>query len=96
MRHLDDAIEHQQVIQRKRTIAWIIFGLLVPISLLFWSEVVFGLGHLSEVGFLQLAAELIVAAFSTFGAVQTFRSGMRLNRTLSDTSQLLDDTGDIE
>jgi len=96
MSALDDALQRQQEIQRKRTIAWIIFALLVPISLLFWSEVIFGFGHFSDVGLLQLAAEFIVAAFATVGAVQTFRSGMRFNRLLSDTSQLLDDGGYIE
>ena len=96
MRHLDDAIQRQQVVQRKRTIAWILFGILVPVALLFWFEVVFAISHFAEVGTLQLLAELIVAGFSTLGAVQTYRSGMQFNRLMADTSRLLDDSGDIE
>ena len=61
MRHLDDAIQRQQAVQRKRTFAWALFGILLPVSLLFWSEVVFGLCHLSEIGILQLLAEFIVS-----------------------------------
>ena len=96
MRHLDDAIQRQQVVQRKRTIAWILFGILVPVALLFWFEVVFAISHFAEVGTLQLLAEFIVAGFSTLGAVQTYRSGMQFNRLMADTSRLLDDSGDIE
>lgn len=94
MRHLDDALQRQQAVQRKRTIAWVLFGILVPISLLFWFEVIFAFGHLSEVGLLQLLAESIVALFSTLGAIQMYRSGIRYNRLLADTSRLLD--SDIE
>jgi hypothetical protein len=96
MKHLDEAIERQREFQRRRTIAWILFALLVPVSLLFWSEVIFGFGHFADVGLLQIAAEFIVAIFSTIGAVQMFRSGMRFNRMHSDTSQLLDESGDVD
>jgi len=96
MRTLEDALQRQQAVQRKRTFAWGLFALLVPISLLFWSEVIFGLAHLNEVGILQLLAEFIVALFSTLGAIQTFRSGMQFNRMLADTSRLIDDNGDSE
>ena len=96
MSALDDALQRQQEVQRKRTVSWILFALLVPVALLFWSEVIFGIGHFADVGLLQLAAEFIVASFATLGAVQTYRSGMRFNRMLSDSSRLLDDGGDIE
>ncbi len=91
MRILDDAIERQQAVQRKRTIAWALFGILTLVSLLFWLEVIFALGHLSEIGSLQLAAELLIAIISTTAAVHTYRSGIRFNKLLGDTSQLLDD-----
>jgi hypothetical protein len=94
--HLGDAIKRQQVVQRKRTIVWILFGLLLPVSLLFWFEVIFALTHLDEVGILQLSAEFIVALFSTLGAVHTFRSGMQFNRMIADTSRFLDDNRDAE
>lgn len=94
MRRLDDALQRQQAVQRKRTIAWAIFGVLVPVSLLFWFEVFFAIGHLAEVGILQLMAEFIVALFATAGAVQTYRSGMRYNKLLADTSRMLD--SDVE
>ncbi len=91
MRKLDDAIERQQAIQRKRTIAWILFGVLAPVSLLFWLEVVFALGHLPEIGILQLLAELLLALIASFTAVQAYQSGMRYNKSIADTSRLLDD-----
>ncbi len=91
MRKLDDAMERQQAVQRKRTIAWASFGILVPVSLLFWLEVVFALGHLREIGVLQLSAELIIALLSTLAAVHTYRSGMRFNKLFADPSRLLDD-----
>ena len=96
MRTLEDALQRQQAVQRKRTIAWALFGLLVPISLLFWSEVIFAVGHLDEVGLLQLSAELIVALFSTLGAVQTFRSGIRYNKLFADPSRLLHDSAETD
>ncbi len=91
MRKLDDAIERQQAIQRKRTIAWILFGVLAPVSLLFWLEVVFALGHLPDIGILQLLAELLLALIATFTAVQAYQSGMQHNKLIADTSRLLDD-----
>ena len=91
MRKLDEAIERQQAIQRKRTIAWIMFGVLAPVSLLFWLEVVFALGHLPEIGILQLLAELLLALIASFTAVQAYQSGMRYNKSIADTSRLLDD-----
>jgi len=91
MRKLDEAIERQQVIQRKRTIAWILFGVLTPVSLLFWLEVVFALGHLPEIGILQLLAELLLALIASFTAVQAYHSGMQYNKSIADTSRLLDD-----
>ncbi len=91
MRKLDEAIERQQAIQRKRTIAWILFGVLAPVSLLFWLEVVFALGHLPEIGILQLLAELLLALIASFTAVQAYQSGMRYNKSIADTSRLLDD-----
>ena len=94
MKYLDDAIQRQQAVQRKRTIAWILFGILVPVALLFWFEVFFAFGHLAEVGMLQLVAEFVVALFSTAGAAQMYRSGIQYNHLLSDTSRLLD--SDIE
>ncbi len=36
MRKLDDALQRQQAVQGKRTIAWALFGILVSVSLLFW------------------------------------------------------------
>jgi hypothetical protein len=96
MRTLEDALQRQQAVQSKRTIAWILFGILAPVSLLFWSEVVFAFGHLAEVGLLQLLAEFIVALFSTLGAIQMYRSGMRYNKLLADPSRLLDDNVDTE
>jgi hypothetical protein len=96
MMHLGDAIERQQVVQRKRTIAWILFGILLPVSLLFWFEVIFALSHLAEVGILQLSAEFIVALFSALGAAYSFRSGMQFNRMIADTSRLLDDNRDAK
>lgn len=93
---LDEALERQRAVQRKRTIAWTAFGILVPVSLLFWLEVVFALAHLPEVGILQLLAELIVAFVATAGAVQMCRSGMRCNRLLADASRLLDENGEVE
>ena len=94
MKRLDDAIQRQQAVQRKRTIAWILFGVLVPVALLFWFEVFFAFGHLAEVSMLQLVAEFVVALFSTAGAAQMYRSGIQYNHLLSDTSRLLD--SDIE
>ncbi len=91
MRKLDEALERQQAIQRKRTIAWIMFGVLAPVSLLFWLEVVFALGHLPEIGILQLLAELLLALIASFTAVQAYQSGMRYNKSIADTSRLLDD-----
>ena len=91
MRKLDDALQRQEAVQRKRTIAWALFGILTPVSLLFWLEVIFALGHLSDVGSLQLVAELLIAIISTLAAVHMYRSGMRFNKLLGDTSQLLDD-----
>jgi ABC-type transport system involved in cytochrome bd biosynthesis fused ATPase/permease subunit len=91
MRKLDDALERQQAIQRKRTIAWILFAVLAPVSLLFWLEVVFALGHLPEIGILQLLAELLVALIASFTAVQAYQSGMQYNKLIADTSRLLDD-----
>ncbi len=91
MRKLDDAIERQQAIQRKRTIAWILFGVLAPVSLLFWLEVVFALGHLPDIGILQLLAELLLALIATFTAVHAYQSGMQHNKLIADTSRLLDD-----
>jgi ABC-type transport system involved in cytochrome bd biosynthesis fused ATPase/permease subunit len=88
---LDDAIERQQAIQRKRTVAWILFGVLAPVSLLFWLEVVFALGHLPEIGILQLLAELLLALIASFTAVQAYQSGMQYNKLIADTSRLLDD-----
>ena len=90
MRKLDDAIERQQAIQRKRTIAWILFGVLAPVSLLFWLEVVFALGHLPEIGILQLLAELLLALIASFTAVQAYQSGMQYNKLIADISRLLD------
>ncbi len=91
MRKLDEAIVRQQAIQRKRTIAWILFGVLAPVSLLFWLEVVFALGHLPEIGILQLLAELLLALIASFTAVQAYQSGMQYNKLIADTSRLLDD-----
>ena len=91
MRKLDEAIEHQQAIQRKRTVAWILFGVLAPVSLLFWLEVVFALGHLPEIGILQLLAEFLLALIASFTAVQTYQSGMQYNKLIADTSRLLHD-----
>ncbi len=90
MRKLDDAMKRQQAVQRRRTFAWALFGILAPVSLLFWLEVIFALGHLSDVGILQLVAELLMAIISTLAAVHMYRSGMRLNKMLADTSRLLD------
>jgi len=90
MRKLDDAMKRQQAVQRRRTFAWATFGILAPVSLLFWFEVIFALGHLSDVGFLQLVAELLMAVISAIAAVHMYRSGMRLNKMLADTSRLLD------
>ena len=91
MRKLDDALQRQQAVQRKRTFAWALFGILTPVSLLFWLEVIFALGHLSDIGSLQLVAELLIAIISTLAAVHMCRSGIRFNKMLGDTSQLLDD-----
>jgi len=94
MRKLDDAMKRQQAVQRRRTFAWASFGILAPVSLLFWFEVIFALGHLPDVGVLQLVAELLMAIISAIATVQMYRSGMRLNKLLADTSRLLDgDTG---
>lgn len=83
-------MKRQQAVQRRRTFAWATFGILAPVSLLFWFEVIFALGHLSDVGFLQLVAELLMAVISAIAAVHMYRSGMRLNKMLADTSRLLD------
>jgi hypothetical protein len=91
MRTLDEAIERQQAIQRKRTIAWVLFGVLAPVSLLFWLEVVFALGHLPEIGILQLLAELLLALIASYAAMQAYQSGMQYNKLIADTSRLLDD-----
>ncbi len=96
MRKLDDALQRQQAVQRKRTVAWALFGILVPVSLLFWLEVVFALGHLPEIGILQLLAELVIALLSTLAAVHMYRSGMRFNKLLTDPSRLLDDDVETE
>lgn len=84
-------MERQQAVQRKRTFAWALFGILAPVSLLFWLEVVFALGHLPDIGILQLLAELLIALIFTLAAAHAYRTGIRLNNLLSDTSQLLDD-----
>lgn len=91
MKTLAEAIERQKAIQRKRTVAWSLFGILVPVSLLFWLEVIFAIGHLSEIGIPQLLAELLIALVTTLIVVHTFRSGMQFNKLLADTSRLLDD-----
>ena len=91
MRKLDEAIERQQAIQRKRTIAWVLFGVLAPVSLLFWLEVVFALAHLPEIGILQLLAELLLALIASYAAMQAYQSGMQYNKLIADTSRLLDD-----
>jgi hypothetical protein len=96
MRHLEDAIQRQEAVQRKRTFSWALFGILLPVSVLFWLEVVFALGHFSEVGALQLSAESVVALLSTLGAIQAFRTGLRYNRLLADPSRLLHDSADTE
>lgn len=96
MTTLDDAMARQQAIQRKRTVAWILFALLLPVALLFWSEFVFGLGNLAEIGILQLLAEGMIALLASLGAVRACRSGMRLNRELADTCRLLGENGDRE
>ena len=96
MKKLEDAIERQQAVQRRRTLAWALFGILAPVSLLFWLEVVFGFGHVAEVGILQLLAEFILALLFTFAAVQMFRAGMLFNRLLADTSRLLENSAESE
>ena len=96
MRKLDDAIERQQAVQRKRTLAWVLFGILAPVSLLFCLEVIFAIRHLSEVGILQLLAEALIALVSSVAAVHMYRSGMRLNKLLADTSLLLDERTEID
>jgi hypothetical protein len=94
MSTLSDAIARQQAIQRKRTVSWILFGLLVPVALLFWSEVIFGLSNLAAVGILQMLGEAVIALVASYGAVHTYRSGMRFNRKLADTSRLLGEVSD--
>ncbi len=96
MRKLDDALQRQQAVQGKRTIAWALFGILVPVSLLFWLEVIFAFGHLPEIGILQLLAELVIALLSTLAAVHRYRSGMQLNKLLADPSRLLNDDVETE
>ncbi len=91
MRRLDVALERHEAVQRSRTIAWATFGILAPVSLLFWLEVFFALGHLSDVSILQLVAELLLAIISTLAAIHRYRAGMRFNKLLGDTSQLFDD-----
>ncbi|MFQ5982634.1 MAG: hypothetical protein ACE5KS_04580 [Woeseiaceae bacterium] len=91
MTKLEDAIRRQQAVQRSRAFAWALFSILVPVSLLFWFEAIFGVIHLDEVGILQLAAEFILALLSTFGAVVMFRAGLRYNRLLADPDRLLRD-----
>ncbi len=91
MRRLDAALERQEAVQRRRTVAWAAFGILAPVSLLFWLEVIFALGHLSDVGILQLVAELLLAVIATLAATHMYRSGMRYNKMFKDTAQLLDD-----
>ena len=91
MRRLDVALERHEAVQRSRTVAWATFGILAPLSLLFWLEVIFALGHLSDVSILQLVAELLLAIISTLAAIHRYRAGMRFNQLLGDTSQLLDD-----
>ncbi len=91
MRKLDDAIERQEAVQRRQTVAWAIFGILAPVALLFWLEVIFALSHLSDVGILQLVAELLIAIISTLAAIHNYRSGIRFNKLLGDTSRLFDD-----
>ena len=91
MLRLDAALERQEAVQRRRTVSWASFGILAPVSLLFWLEVIFALGHLSDVGTLQLVAELLLAVIATLAAMHMYRSGMRFNKLFRDTSQLLDD-----
>jgi len=94
VKNLDDAIRYQQAVQRNRTFSWALFSVFVPVSLLFWSEAIFALGHIVEVGILQLLAEFFLALFFTYAAVQMFRAGMHFNRLLANPSRLLD--GDAE
>ena len=96
MRKLDDAIERQQAVQGKRTVAWAIFTLMVLVSLIFWLEVLFALGHLTEIGVLQLLAESLVALISTIAAVNAYRSGKRYNDLLADTSRFFDDRAELD
>lgn len=96
LKKLDDAIRRQQAVQRNRTLAWALFSVFVPVSLLFWFEAIFGFGHLAEVGFLQLLAEFVLALLFTFAALQMFRAGMLFNRLLADTSRLLADSAESE
>lgn len=96
MSSLGDAIERQQAVQRKRTIVWALFGILVPVSLLFWLEVFFGLGHLSEIGILQLLAEAVIALIAALAAAYMYRSGKRYNKLLADPSQFLNDRAEID
>ncbi len=94
LKKLDDAIRHQQAVQRNRTFSWALFSVFVPVSLLFSSEAIFALGHIAEVGILQLLAEFVLALFFTFAAVQMFRAGVHFNQLLANPSRLLD--GDAE
>ncbi len=96
MKNLDDAIRHQQAVQRNRTFSWALFSVFVPVSLLFWSEAIFALGHIAEVGILQLLAEFVLALFFTLAAVQMFRAGMHFNRLLANPSRLLDSDAETE
>ena len=90
LKNLDDAIRHQQAVQRNRTFSWALFSVFVPVSLLFWSEVIFAIGHMAEVGILQLLAEFVLALLLTLAAVQMFRAGIHFNRLLANPSRLLD------
>ena len=94
VKNLDDAIRHQQAVQRNRTFSWALFSVFVPVSLLFWSEAIFAIGHMAEVGILRLLAEFVLALLFTLAAVQMFRAGVHFNRLLANPSRLLD--GDAE
>lgn len=94
MKKLDEAIRRQQAVQRSRALAWALFSVFVPLSLLFWFEVVFGFSHLDEVGVLQMLAEAVLALLFTFAAVQTFRAGIRFNQLLANPERLLHDNED--
>jgi len=96
MKKLEDAIRRQQAVQRSRTLAWALFSVFVPVSLLFWFEVIFALANIAEVGILQLSAEFLLALLFALAAVQMFRAGMHFNRLLADPSRLLDNNAETE